>query len=502
MTATLPRPDDLFDREQEWGALSDFVSDATPGLRVGVVYGRRRQGKSYPLRRLAAATGGFYYQALEHEPAQALAEFGDRLGTHLGIGRLALGNWEEAISRLTLLARHSSGARPDAPPGSTKRGSSPGRPAVAIIDEFPYWLEKSPELPSLLQRAVDRSGEDDWPAVRLILCGSALSVMTDLVEGHGALRGRVQTNVVMRPFDYPEAARFWRLGDPALAFRVNAVLGGTPGYRELVRSAPSSLKEFDSWVVSEILAPAGALFREDEWLLGEQRGMENRALYLSVLAAVAGGRGTQSAISNELGRSQQAILHPLDALVRTGYLDKDDDVVRQRRPVYRIADPIVRFHQVVRHPRIALFEDRRGAEAWNDAQPSFESLVLGPHFEQLARGHVRRNGASLFGVPIATVGTTVINDRAERAARELDIVALGPGTGAGNRVIEAIGEAELREVGIGDLIRLERLKTLLATAGSAQLVLASASGFTGDLRSEAASRSDVRLLNLDDLHAV
>jgi hypothetical protein len=53
--------------------------------------------------------------------------------------------------------------------------------------------------------------------------------------------------------------------------------------------------------------------------------------------------------------------------------------------MYRIADPLVRFHQLVRHPRAALFEDRRGAEAWADAQPAFESLVLGPHFEHLAR---------------------------------------------------------------------------------------------------------------------
>ena len=68
------RPIDLFDREREWADLSAFVSDPAPGLRLGIVYGRRRQGKSFLLRRLAAATGGFYYQALEHEPAQVLAD--------------------------------------------------------------------------------------------------------------------------------------------------------------------------------------------------------------------------------------------------------------------------------------------------------------------------------------------------------------------------------------------------------------------------------------------
>lgn len=338
MSATLERPADLFDREREWAELSAFVSDTTPGLRIAIIYGRRRQGKSYPLRRLAAATGGFYYQALEHEPAQALAEFGDRLGAHRDVGRLAFANWDEAISSLGRLAP-ISGVPRTMPLGGA---SIVGGAAVAVIDEFPYLLEKTPELPSLLQRAVDRSKDESWPAVRLVLCGSAISVMANLLDGQGALRGRVQSSILMRPFNFLDSARFWGITDPHLAFRVNAILGGTPGYRELVRSAPSSMEEFDAWVVDEVLSPAAALFREDEWLLGEQRGLENRALYLSVLSAVAAGCRTQSAISSELGRSQQGVLHPLDALVRLGFVAKNDDIVRQRRPVYRIAEPIVR----------------------------------------------------------------------------------------------------------------------------------------------------------------
>ncbi len=502
MSTTIGRPADLFDREREWAELSAFVSDPTPGLRIGIVYGRRRQGKSYPLRRLAAATGGFYYQALEHEPAQALAELGERLGAHLGVGRLALADWDEAISSLGRLAPRSGAVLRTAPLGTRPRGdgSIAVGPAVAVIDEFPYLLEKTPELPSLIQRAVDRSKDDGWPAVRLILCGSAISVMADLLEGQGALRGRVQANLLMRPFDHVQSARFWGITDPRLAFRVDAILGGTPGYRELVRSVPSSLEELDAWVIDEVLSPAAALFREDEWLLGEQRGMENRALYLSVLAAVASGSSTQSAIASELGRSQQSVLHPLDALVRSGFLDKDDDVVRQRRPVYRIADPIIRFHHVVRHPRLALFEDRRGAEAWAEAQSSFESLVLGPHFERLAREHVRRTGEALVGAPIVTVGTTVVNDRDDRAAHELDIVALAPGTGRQHRTIRAIGEAKLRALDTGDLARLTRIRTVLHGAEDAHLILVSASGFAAGLESEAAARADVHLVSLEDVY--
>lgn len=299
---------------------------------------------------------------------------------------------------------------------------------------------------------------------------------------------------------YLDSRRFWGISEPRLALQVDAILGGTPGYRELVRSVPSSLEDFDAWVLDEVLSPSSAHFREDEWLLGDQRGMENRALYLSVLASVAAGNRAQTEIANQLHRSQQSVLHPLDALVRSGFLNKHDDVVRQRRPVYRIADPIIRFHQVIRHPRAALFEDRRGAEAWADAQPSFLSLVLGPHFEQLARDHVSRVGNSLLGSTVVAVGATVVNDQAARAAHELDIVALGPGTGPQHRLVEAIGEAKLRALDAGDLRRLEHVRTALRGAGEAHIVLASASGFANDLAHQASGRSDVHLVGLQEMY--
>jgi hypothetical protein len=501
VSQALARPADLFDREREWDELSDFISDTAPGLRIAIVYGRRRQGKSYPLRRLAAAAHGFYYQALEHEPAQALAELGERLGAHLSVGRLALANWDEAVESLGRLAPRTSGALGTTMLGATPLGggSSVIGPAVAVIDEFPYLLEKTPELPSLLQRAVDSSQERGWPAVRLVLCGSAISVMAELLEG--PLRGRIQADLLVRPFDYLEAAHFWGITDPHLAFRLDAILGGTPGYRELVRRTPSSMDDFDAWVVDEVLSPASALFREDEWLLGEQRGLENRGLYLSVLSTVAGGATSESAIASALGRSQQSVLHPLGALVRAGFLDKDDDVLRKRRPTYRVADPIIRFHQVVRHPRAAMYEDRRGAEAWADSQQSFGSLVLGPHFEQLARRHVRSVGSALLGQPVVTVGTTVVNDAQQRAAHEVDVVALGPGSGPRRRVVEAIGEAKLRELGVSDLRRLERIRGLLSGAPGAQFILVSELGFAEDLKTEAAARLDVHLISLEEIYS-
>ena len=88
---TLEKPADVFDRESQWADLADFVLSPLPGLRIAVVYGRRRQGKSYLLRRLADGAGGLYHLATEQAEAVSLRRFGESLATWAGLSAGAFG---------------------------------------------------------------------------------------------------------------------------------------------------------------------------------------------------------------------------------------------------------------------------------------------------------------------------------------------------------------------------------------------------------------------------
>jgi len=79
-------------------------------------------------------------------------------------------------------------------------------------------------------------------------------------------------------------------------------------------------------------------------------------------------------------------------------------------------------------------------------------------------------------------------------------VALGPGTGHQRRTIAALGEAKLRELDVGDLDRLERLRPMLQGAEQAHLVLVSAAGFTPSVVDFATNRVDVHLVDLEDVY--
>ncbi len=486
----LPRPDDLFDRVAEWEDLSTFVRTDGPGLRVAVVHGRRRQGKSYLLRRLARETGGFYHQALEEEANPALERLGDALGAWLSVpgGRLALTDWSAAVEALVGLGEERAGS------------------AVAVIDELPYLLDRVPELSSLLQRAVDASLDRRGGAVRLLLCGSALSVMSGLLSGQRALRGRVASTLQIDPFDFREAAAYWGVAPNwPVALRLHAILGGTPGYRDLLAiEPPASVADIGRWLAEGVGNPSSSLFREDDYLLAEERGLSDRALYHSVLSAVAAGNLSETRMAAALGRERQAIAWPLRVLLEAGFLVRHDDALRRRRPSYRIAEPIVRFHHVVTRPRLARFEERRSSEAWADAQQSFSTHILGPHFEDIARLWTRRYASEeTVGGHLSRVGATQLGDPTGRSQLEIDVVGVRAGD---TDSVVFLGEAKSgsRPADVSVLARLERARELLSTravlASEVRLAVFSASGFDRALLAVAAKRKDVELVDLERLY--
>lgn len=281
-----------------------------------------------------------------------------------------------------------------------------------VLDEFSYLVTASPSLPSLLQAALSPARRRSTPT-RLVVCGSAMSLMGSLLTANAPLRGRAGLELVVHAFDYRTAAAFWGLEDqPAVAFSVFAVLGGTPAYaREFVREdVPADSSDVERWLAERVLDPASPLFREGRTLLAEDPELatvRDRGLYHSVLAAVAGGNRTTSHIASYVRRSSDQLAHPLAVLVEGGFLDRADDPLRRGRPQYRVAEPIVRFHHAVMRPRWAALQRR--AIDWPRIYPTLRSQVLGPASEELARTWTERfAAAATMGGDVELVGHTAI----------------------------------------------------------------------------------------------
>lgn len=481
----MERPGQVFDREWEWGQLAAFVADPRPQATLGVVSGRRRQGKSLLLDALCEAAGGVYFEAVEAQPAEHLRMLAQVLAASRGLrGRLALDSWEEAVDILL--------------------DQAPEHPIPVVLDEFGYLAAAEPALPSLIQRALGPSrSRGRRCGARLILCGSAIAMMGGLLSGSAPLRGRAGLELTVHAFDYRTAARYWGLDDqPALALRVHAVVGGTPAYRRefVADDAPAELADFERWLAAHILNPASPLFREGAVLLSEDPALaevRDRGLYHSVLAAVAAGHQTLSRIASHVGRPGDRLVRPLDVLVDASLVERAADVLRPGRPTYRVAEPVVRFHHAVMRPR--WHDLQRGRVRLDDLQVPLRAHVLGPAFEALCRDWVADHAApATLGEQAGRVGSAVVSDPAGRTRHELDVVALAPG-GARAPVI-LLGEAKYGTVmGIGDLDRLRRVRELLGDrARGSRLLCFGGAGFTPELH--AAAGSDVELVDLDRLY--
>jgi DNA-binding MarR family transcriptional regulator len=312
--------------------------------------------------------------------------------------------------------------------------------------------------------------------------------------------------LLVRPFDYRAAADFWGITDPRLAVLVHSVVGGTPAYRRaFVRGdAPTSIEDFDPWVIRTVLNPDVPIFREARYLLAEETEIREPALYNSVLGAIAAGNTTRGGIANYIGRRDSDLTHPLNVLEDAGLVARESDPFHARRSTFKVTEPLLVFYEAVMRRSWTLLEQRHAPAVWANAKASFLSQVVGPHFEALCREFALRPDSGLFDELAGEVAAGTIPDPANRTKIEVDVAVLAPGLPGERRRVLSLGEAKWNKVmGLRHLGRLRRARDLLSRKGfdvaDAVLACYSGAGFDEALCSEA-RRGRVRLVDVGELY--
>lgn len=489
--AAVPKPDYIFDRVSEWRTLAEFATDERQGATLGVMSGRRRQGKTLLLESMCEELGGLYFAVPEDMPAiEHLRRLADAIADFTGGLPPRLETWDEAIEALFLLGKD--------------------RPTLVVLDEFPYMARSTDGLPSIIQHALSPRGRARTQSrTRLILCGSSITFMSQLMSGSAALFGRARLSMMVQAFDFRMAAKFWGVDhDRRLAAALFAMTGGTPAYIEYASGIPQSLDELDDWVARNLLNSTNMLFRQPRMLLSEDSTISNIGMYGTVLTTIAEGSHTVSEISRRLGRSTADISHYVKGLLDGGFLWHCEDAFKDKRAEYQIADPLVRFHHAIVYPnwsRLELYRPQRVQRFWDASRDTFRSQVMGPSFEQICRTWTEEFADpddDLGGDP-AVVAQAVLNDRAGKTQHQLDLVVKDSDGG-----VLAIGEAKSGEtVSMSHLTRLRHAVDLirgqqrLSEDFQPKLLLFSGTSFNPELAREAeASNGTIQLIGLDRLY--
>jgi hypothetical protein len=354
-----------------WGRTHELkaLQEAWTAGRSGFIpiYGRRRVGKSELIVRFMSGKPGLYFVGKRASGEAQLQEFLEAAARALGdslIAQARVTNWKAALE---LVAQRL--------PGKGK--------FILALDEFQWIAEASPELPSVLQELWDRNWSRSGRML-LILCGSYISFMEREVLGQRSpLFGRRTAQLLLRPFNHLEAARFHRRFSIVDQARVYAICGGVPAYLLAFDGAQS----VEQNLISQVLNESAALAREPEFLLHEElRGL---VPYHSVLMALAQGKSSPAQLAKSTGIDVRGLNYHLNTLVELGYVQRRYPVTEAqpstRSVRYALDDPLLRcwFRFVFPHQSVLrLLGPQRGfAEI---VRPELDAY-FGRCFERLCR---------------------------------------------------------------------------------------------------------------------
>ncbi|TLQ47519.1 AAA family ATPase [Streptomyces marianii] len=480
--AGIERPEAVFDREAEWEALAAFVTDQRPGPALGLVTGRRRQGKTYLLQALTRATGAFFFGAHEGTERESLQRLAEAFADHTGSPRVpAWRNWDDAVDALL--------------------GSGGERPAPVVVDQFPDLVGQSPTLPSVVHRAFKRARHT--PRTRLLLGGDSSLVTNRLFTDHSALRELAGMSITVEPFDFRQAAAFWDIDDPRLATLLHSVVGGTPAHRGFASGeGPTGIEDFDAWMCRTVLNPRTPLHWEATRLLNEEADQHDRPLCHSILRAVALGHVTPWAVTQHVSRPRTDVSHALRLLEDCGLLRGEPDAFHTAALRYRIAEPLLAFDHAVVAPRRSAPEQEDTGGTWERLASDFNGTAVPAAFAQLCRDWALRFASpDTFGAPVATAAHGALPRTENGPEHEAEVVVRGGGS---HRPLLSVGQARWNE--IMDIHHLDRLRHVLAVLASrgedisrTKPACYGGAGFSPRLHA-AQDRGEVLLVDLDRLY--
>lgn len=370
-------------RAQELSRLRKEFAANRPSLLV--VYGRRRIGKSTLLREAAKERPHVLYQATRVTAALNLEALKAEIARSLGADDLlsGLGDW---LGVLTYLAR--------------KAEDTPG--LVVVLDEFPYLVEVDPSLPSVIQKFWD-AGSPAAGRLNLVLCGSLIAQMEDLLAERNPLYGRQTLAMDVQPLPLRDAAGFFPGHSSEERVLAHGIFGGIPFYLRLCDPGAS----IEENVSNLLLADAGPLVDEPNVLL--QSELRETQRYASILAAIADG-------CTKLGEINGRVREIKDATSLSPYVERLERM-RLVRPVrsmdaepksrdrrYFVADPLMAFwHRFVR-PNMSSVAQGFGAEVWRHQVAPRLDEFMGGAFEEICREHARRHSQERLPAPAQEIG--------------------------------------------------------------------------------------------------
>lgn len=309
----------FYDRFNELDLLKDKFDNLEKG-EFGVLYGRRRVGKSELLRRFVKKIKckSIYLTITSDSKAELKRALSKKIEECFG-EVVKITEWEDFWDYIIEKSKKQR--------------------VLIILDEFQVIDKFAKDFIRFLQTYWETHLKKN--KIMLIISGSSMSMMHKLaLSEKGPLYGRKTFNIPLKQFRYIDLREMFKDKTEEEKVKIFSVYGGTPRYLDDFKQSKLDIIGF---LKKEVISDKGSLFNEP--LNALKFELTNPERYVSILRAISKGKVELKEIANDLELDQSQLtpyLHNLSELLDI-ILPSNPLYGKKKMKRYKIKDNFFRF---------------------------------------------------------------------------------------------------------------------------------------------------------------
>lgn len=392
---------DFIGRVKEMKIINDLLGTDT--FESLLIYGRKRVGKSEMIKKSLrdSKLQSLYYECKQTSEMNNVESVSRLISEQLNLPKLAFSSFEDILE---FIFKNSQ---------NTKQ--------VLVLDEYSYLSDKIKGIDSILQSLIDTY--KDSSQLKLVICGSYVDMMKNLVAHHNPLYGRFSRIIDLKQMDYYDSSLFYKEFSNEDKVRLYSVFGGIPYYNQLI----DQKKTVRQNIIDLIASPDSRLENEvTMYLKSEISKIVNANEVFESM--VMGNSKYNDIYSNSHVTSGPTLIDVLDKLIKMEVVIKEspiNDENNRKKSGYFICDNLTFFYYKYIFRFLSQMQVMDPSVFYeNYIQQDFEKQYVPLMFERVCKQYlIRLNRENKLEVPFHKIGKYYYDDPINKKNGEFDIVS-------------------------------------------------------------------------------